>query len=196
MDIYLIAKILGAIAGAVGSLTLLWTKILNPLISFFAGLYSQWNSIVAELSPNGGTSIKDAIGRIETRQLVQEQRTKALDNDAKFGIWECDEYGRCIYVNRTYQRITGMQKEDLLGFGWINAIYLDDRQTMLSNWELTLKHQREFYGEFRVEQSDGKLIQVVSIGHPIADRDGKFKGYVGQLVEKKDEDNVFFSIRT
>jgi len=155
---------------------------------------NTWETMAAEFRPNGGSSMKDAITRIETRQLIAEQRGKALYNDAIFGIWESDETGKCTYANRTYQRIVGRGFEDLEGWGWTNIISSHDKERVTQDWAQALNQQREFQSEFHVQHPDGKEIPVVSVGHPLKDRAGKLKGYIGQLVTSESEDNVFFSI--
>lgn len=193
MDIYLVAKIIGALGTILGSLAGLWKYVINPSVTWFKATNKLWNDIALEFKPNGGGSMKDSLNRIETRQLIKDQKDRALSNDALFGIWESDPEGRCTYVNRTYQRITGYGFESLEGFGWVNIILDKDRDRVLQEWESALKQQREFYSEFRIETPDGKVTPVISVGHPLKARDGVLKGYVGQLVVKGDSDDVFFS---
>ena len=193
IDIYLLAKILGTIVGILGSGTALWKWPISPVMRWFKNTNKLWNDIAFEFKPNGGSSMKDAITRIETRQLIKDQRDRALDNDTLYGIWEADETGRYTHVNRTYNRISGTLTEDLLNYGWINTIYPPDRLAITQEWELAREQHREFYGEYRIELPDGKIINVINIGHPLKDRNGNLKGYVGQLVVKGDSDDVFFS---
>lgn len=193
MDIILIAKYLGMASAIVGACSVLWLKVLKPFGLFFTGLYSQWNRMVAELTPNGGSSMKHALGRIETRQLIEVQVRKALNNDGLYGIWEADTDGKCTYANRTYQRIVGRNFEDLEGWGWVNAIHPDDRATVVASWKSALEDKREFGARFRVMRPDSELNNVVSVGHPLKDRNGTLKGFVGQLVISDQTDDVFFS---
>ena len=192
MDIFFISKLIGAL-GAI--LTALYACYKGTVKVYKGGrkVTEQWNRMVAELTPNGGSSIKDAIGRIETRQLIEVQVRKALNNDAIYGIWESDSEGRSTYANRTYQRIVGRNFEDLEGWGWVSAVHPDDRKRITDEWKLSIEQKREFSNEFRVLRPDGNEVQVISVGHPLKDRDGNLKGYVGQLVTLAAEDHVFFS---
>ena len=115
MDIILIAKYLGMASAIVGACSVLWLKVLKPFGLFFTGLYSQWNRMVTELTPNGGSSMKDALGRIETRQLIEVQVRKALNNDAIFGIWEADTDGKCTYALKGFvgQLVISDQTDDV-----------------------------------------------------------------------------------
>jgi len=192
MDIFFVSKLIGAL-GAI--LTALYACYKGTVKVYKGGrkVTEQWNRMVAELTPNGGSSIKDAIGRIETRQLIEVQVRKALNNDAIYGIWESDSEGRCTYANRTYQRIVGRNYEDLEGWGWVSAVHPDDRKRITDEWKLSIEQKREFSNEFRVLRPDGNEVQVISVGHPLKDRDGNLKEYVGQLVISDQTDDVFFS---
>lgn len=195
MDIYLVAKVIGALGTIVGACAALWKYVLKPIKDWFTNTNKLWETIAAEFRPNGGGSMKDALNRIETRQLIEVQVRKALNNDAIYGIWESDAEGKCTYVNRTYQRIVGLNHDDLLGWGWINIVHTDDRAKLAQDWEQTLKQEREWHAEFRVVRpSDETTTPVISVGHPLKGRDGKLKGYVGQLVVKGDSNDVFFSL--
>ena len=194
MDIYFLAQAIGAITVIISAIGAAWKYAIHPVKDWFIKTNKLWEAIAAEFKPNGGGSLKDAVNRIETRQLVDAQKARALTNDTLFGIWESDETGKCTYVNRTYQRIVGLSQDDLLGWGWINIIHTDDRAKLATDWEQTLKQEREWYAEFRVTRPDDTSIEVISVGHPLKGRDGKLKGYVGQLVAKGDSDDVFFSI--
>lgn len=192
MDIFLVAKLLGTLSGIVGACGVLWLKVLKPLIGFGTNTYSQWNKIVGELTPNGGSSIKDAIGRIETRQLVEVQVRKALSNDSLSGVWEMDAEGKMTYANRTYQRIVGSSYEDLDGWGWTNSIHKDDRTTVVNEVRTALEQHRELHVQFRVVKFTEETVLVCMVGHPLKDRAGSLKGFVGQLVTRAQEDDVFY----
>ncbi len=171
-----------------------WKWVIKPSISFLNGLWDQWNRMVAELTPNGGSSIKDAVGRIETRQIIFDQKMKALNNDARFGVWESDSTGKVTYANRTYQRITGRSLEDLENWGWVNTISMSDRERVLDDWALSIKQEREFASKFNVIKPDGTNVDVISVGHPLKCRNGTLKGYIGQLVTADAHDDVLFSL--
>lgn len=192
MDIFFVSKLIGAL-GAI--LTALYACYKGTVKVYKGGrkVTEQWNRMVQELTPNGGSSIKDAIGRIETRQLIEVQVRKALNNDAIYGIWESDAEGKCTYASRTCQRLVGRSYEDLEGWGWVSAVHADDRKRVSEGWKLALEQKREFNDEFRILKPDGSETQVISVGHPLKDRDGNLKGYVGQLATLAAEEHVFFS---
>lgn len=191
MDIFFVAKLIGAVSAVAGAGSVMWLKAIRPAFIFVSSIYSQWNKIVNELTPNGGSSIKDAIGRIETRQMIEVQVRKALSNDSISGVWEASADGQLTYANRTFQRIVGRSLGDLEGWGWVNSIHPEDREKVLKEWKLALEQEREARLNFRVLNEEP--VSVVSVSHPLRDRAGNLKGYIGQLVTCAQSDDVFFS---
>ncbi len=191
MDIYLIAKMLVALGTIGGAMIWLYNKVVIPVVGWFKKMLGLIESIEKEFKPNGGSSIRDAINRIELRQLMQEQVQHALDQDALKGIWEADSKGKCIRVNRTYQHLTGLSNEACMGFGWINAVHKDDREDLLKEWEQAVTQQREFYSEHRVVRA-GKSVKVILKAYPL--KSGEvLHGYAGVIAEEGEHaDAVFF----
>jgi hypothetical protein len=80
---------------------------------------SELNKFVREkLTKNGGSSIFDAVKRIEDRQIVSDGRQSALLNDSKNGYFFCNTLGYNSWVNRTYARFLDCGTNELLGFAW------------------------------------------------------------------------------
>ena len=60
---------------------LTWKYIIKPFIKLYKSHFILMNSvdeIKKELTPNGGSSIKDVINRIEERQIMIDKRSKAI----------------------------------------------------------------------------------------------------------------------
>ena len=71
-------------------------------------------TIKKEVTPNSGSSMKDtinglkiAIDRIEVRQQVIDQRTKAtLHYNTEFALFEVDRSGRIVWNNDAFKKLT------------------------------------------------------------------------------------------
>src|SRR5437868_3178306 len=70
------------------------------LTSAVATLSQKCDSISAQLQNNGGSSIKDALDRIEVRQNIFEQRQRVQFSQSSYGVLELDSEGRAVWVNR------------------------------------------------------------------------------------------------
>jgi len=116
----IIAIIVGSIGSVIGFFTFLWKKFINPLFKlvknhdvFIKSVNDLRQLMEKELKTNGGNSIKDAIidmratcGRIEGRQKVIIQRTKAALHYSNISLFETDEQGRLVWCNAMMQDYT------------------------------------------------------------------------------------------
>ena len=53
-----------------------------------AAVHETLRTVVTELQPNGGASIRDSLNRIELRQVFNEQRQRAILTDMSVGVFE------------------------------------------------------------------------------------------------------------
>lgn len=124
-------------------------------------------AILVELKTNGGSSLKDAINRIEDRQVRMDGRIDwmlTLDNAAMF---EADHEGLCIWVSLAYQALTGRPAAEVLGWGWIAAVHDEDIDRIRLGWKSAVEEQRAFSMRFRIVRLDGAVIPVHSTAHPL-----------------------------
>ena len=87
-----------AIIAGITVIALLWKKIIKPLyigLSKFYDLVDNIELVVAEFTPNGGSSIRDAVDRIEIRQLLSDQRQRVFFQDLNLAICETNADGEC-----------------------------------------------------------------------------------------------------
>ena len=96
------------------------------------------------LEPNGGSSLADAINRIESKLIRSEQREKAILQETPIPMFEANEHGYCIWINKSYQNLTGCGIEEVSGNGWQTCIAEFDRKRVTDEWDECISHQRDF----------------------------------------------------
>ena len=138
---------LGLVAGIIASLTVIFTKGIKPVIAHanrvsslmedvevvvkqhkemdFDSLVKDVRWIIADLRPNSGSSLRDAVDRIEERLVTMERTNEVMYQDGPIALFRCTPDGRNTDVNRTYCRFLKCTKEELLGYGWRN--FIEDR---------------------------------------------------------------------
>lgn len=115
-----------------------------------------------EVSPNGGSSIKDQVGKIyDIVKLMDKTNTAMiyLDNNpvAKF-----NNDGMCVFVNQKWLEITGFSsQEDAHGIGWYRAIHPDDKEYIISQWEEAVETESIFIAEFRYKNIVNSIVTKV-----------------------------------
>jgi len=116
--------------------------------------------IVSEFRPNDGKSNRDVLNRIELRQVLQEQRQKAILSDMSVGVFETDKEGEFVWVNRKYLRMTGRAPDEVKGSGWINTVAVRDRERVTQEWNSAIEEEREFESKFMLITPDDERVQV------------------------------------
>ena len=153
---------------------------MEVILNSFECIQSKLDSLVSELRPNGGKSLRDLVEKINENTTYNREYVRAtLDNDFQM-IYETDSKGEYLWVNHTYGRYTGKQVEDLLGYGWLNSIATDHRSTVREEWESAIEEHRDFNLEYEIVGFQGERIKVLSVAKPIR-ISGTIKGYYGTV---------------
>jgi len=180
--------VLSTIIAAITLGIMLYTKLFKPLFLYVQEdkvLHQKLEVIMRELFPNGGGSFRDAIDRIEIRQLLSEQRQRVFFQDLNLSICETNAAGECIWVNRTFARLTGRLPSELLKFNWVNAIVPEDRDRVLKEWMAAVEQGREFVAHYKVLHSTGTDIPVYARTFPLYGIEksvgGKFTNIIGHI---------------
>lgn len=138
---------------------------------FLAGARAEGaiKEVLAELRENGGSSLKDAVVRIEERQVRLGGRVDlvmlALDDAA--AVYETGPDGHCVWASPAYQRIVGRTLEELHGWGWTIVLHQDDADRVRQEWRLVIEERRSFAMHFRMVHSNGHTFRVYSTANPL-----------------------------
>ena len=180
------------IGGAITLLSIVWVKIIKPIFQIIdnqENLTNSVNTIKKELTPNGGNSIKDAIidlrgtcSRIENRQRVIEQRTKAALHYNNVALFETDEHGRLTWTNSNFYDLTCDSVSSVEGYDWLTYIKEEDREDFFTEFKSCLEMNRKFIKE--VSNSENKKVRF--IGFPYKINDQSHGGFIVSLTLVKE----------
>lgn len=173
---------IGATSAFFGGLVFGYKKIIKPLVNLkteYNDTISKVRLIADEMVPNGGSSIKDIVCRIEKEVNLSSERYKAFMADNESAIFETDSEGKCLWVNRTYSKTVQRMPSELMGHGWVNAISRKDRERVVTGWNEAVIEDREFVDEFSFQTPDGTLIPTRVISYKMTDRNKGTIGYLG-----------------
>tara|TARA_R110002020_G_scaffold455019_1_gene671010 strand:+ start:71 stop:610 length:540 start_codon:yes stop_codon:yes gene_type:complete len=176
--------------GTLGSfLAGVWVKVLRPAMKFIDKhdeVVKSIGNIEKEITCNGGSSLKDAVinlnqtcGRIENRQKIIEQRTKAGLHYSNTALFETDKKGKLIWTNEPFFAMTGQTLTDVKGYDWITYIHEDEREDFMKEFESCLNMNRKFSVE--VMTSDGQDIRMT--GYPYRLNDNEQGGFLISLIK-------------
>lgn len=91
--------------------------------------------IQAELKPNGGTSLRDAVNEIRHMASVADVRSHLSREVCPYAMYECAPDGKCIWVNEALCQLFGLDAEDALGYGWLQSVSDAERSTTMFLWQ-------------------------------------------------------------
>jgi PAS domain S-box-containing protein len=115
-----------------------------------------------------------------------EQRYQTLAQVAPVGIFHTDTQGLCRYVNERWSHLTGLNCQESLGNGWLNAIYPEDRDRVCRQLLQATLQQESFQSEFRFLRPDGSIVWVLSQCVVLVDDADQVTGYVGSVTDITD----------
>lgn len=188
-----LAAIALSILGGIGTgLGYLWVKVVNPLISLINNqdyFKQAVEDIKKELQTNGGNSLKDAViklgstcDRIEKRQKIIEQRTKAALHYSNVALFETDSEGRLVWNNNHLCDVTMKSASSLEGYDWVNCINEEEREEVLAEFISCIKMNRKF--NRTTLTVDGTKIRMIGYPYKISeDMHGGFLVSISQVNE-------------
>lgn len=107
--------------------------------------------IESQLKTNGGSSIKDAIARIEQRQIAAEQRSLyIIDADGISGAFETGADGKWIRGSMGLSRLLSRSFEEIADNNWIQIVAEEEREEVLKSWESAIEHKTIFNKKFTI----------------------------------------------
>jgi PAS domain-containing protein len=144
------------------------------------------DEIAAQLRTNGGSTLKDAVNRIEQRQRREAEKTRLLLEGGDFPCFECDASGACLYVNQAYMKLVERdEEEEVLYNNWRALISEEDREDVLSNWDRAIKDKTNFEAYFSFVGKENTRIPVYCRAYTVKDSNQNVIGWLGILRAKK-----------
>jgi PAS domain S-box-containing protein len=121
--------------------------------------------------------------RIEAALSENELRLHNLTQVTPVGIFRTDTQGHCLYVNETWQAMSGFSLQQALGDGWLQALHPDDRERVFVAWQKNAQAQQPSSVEYRFQHDDGRVVWVLRRATPELDAQGHVIGFVGSVTD-------------
>ncbi|RPH26707.1 MAG: response regulator [Bacteroidales bacterium] len=112
-----------------------------------------------------------------TRNLEESEiRFRTLAETAPVGIFSTDVLGATTYVNPKWCEIAQQTYNDAQGYGWLNAIHPDDRDSLAEIWQQAIQTKAPSVVECRFKHQDGYVVWVIGKANPQKDEHGTTVG--------------------
>ncbi|MTV37796.1 sensor domain-containing diguanylate cyclase [Duganella radicis] len=137
---------------------------------------------IVPITDGVAVNVRDITSRKEAELAARKNQAElAAVNDASpLGLLRADATGHCTYVNRTFELITGLTREEAIGDAWMRAIHPHDRAVLKAALHHMAQTRAPYQDTLRCVHPDG---MIVWISFKIATMvvDGKVYGYVGTV---------------
>jgi PAS domain S-box-containing protein len=123
----------------------------------------------------------DITERIEFQDRIRksEEQNKLITTNSPFGIFLTNKNGECTYTNERYQKISNLTYEENLGYGWVDSIYIYDKEKVVNGWNNAIINDNfSFNMEYRNYKDNEEIGWVVVKAVEIIHND-VVTGYLG-----------------
>jgi PAS domain S-box-containing protein len=156
-------------------------------------LHSKVDTILKELTPNGGGSIKDAVTSM--REDVRKLKTNVavLRDGLRFSlglqptaVFETDAHGLCTNASPALCDMFGKTHEEMIGLGWLAAIHsAEERDRAWVNWRSAVESGVPYKDRYLIHnEKTGERFYAESRAVASKTDDGKVAYFFGS-VEKE-----------
>jgi len=82
-----------------------------------------------------------------------------------------------------WRKYTGQSREEVKGWGWLNAMHPDDRERTTEVWNKAVAQKGTYETEYRIRRRDGVYRYFLARGIPSLKEDGSILEWVGTCVD-------------
>jgi PAS domain S-box-containing protein len=127
-----------------------------------------------------GTVLDITERKLREKQLaLSENRYRSLVHASSQIIWVTNATGNQISVVPAWQTFTGQADDEVLGFGWSDAIHPEDQPTTVEQWKHCVATGEPFFLEHRLRRHDGTYRHMSVHAVPVRDASGEIVEWVG-----------------
>lgn len=155
----------------------------RSVVQMMPSIMSAMDDIKKEISPNGGSSLRDSVDRIEWMQVKHNLINIAQLNASDIAYWESDSNGLCVVASNSLCRLLGTSEPDIIGSNWASMIHEDDRGGVMHEWSESIRLKRSFNMAFRFVRHNKSIIHVESKSTPLINANGQMMGVWGRVTE-------------
>jgi PAS domain S-box-containing protein len=185
-EIQQLGVILGSLlAGLATAWKLVWvpsSKIVKNISSIHELVETQLpilSKLADEFKPNGGSSVKDALNRLELGQSLNQHRYRMVIKQSNVACFEANKVGEFTWVSPKLAEMAGNTYDRFLGNDWINAVYHEDRERVWDEWNEAILQKRDFSLTFRLNEINP--IQIKAYATALKDAKGQLTAMIGEI---------------
>jgi len=124
-----------------------------------------------------------------------EERYRSVITATSQIVWILPSDGMITSDIPTWREFTGQTLEEILGWGWLDALHPDDRTLTAQAWETAVKNGTQYQVECRLRRYDGEYRYMLARGVPVFNPDGSIREWVGTHTDIHDRKQTETALR-
>lgn len=133
--------------------------------------------------------------RAEQALRESEARFRQLAESLPQLVWTATPDGRCDYLSPQWIVYTGVPAAAQLGYGWLDQVHPDDRESVRAAWGDALSSGRAHRVENRLRRDDGVFRWFAIHGVPLRDSQGQIVKWFGISSDIEDQKQAEAELR-
>ena len=123
--------------------------------------------------------LEETLRQRERELALRESRYRSLVQATSQIVWSTNAAGDQMGSIPEWQEFTGQTDQQVLGYGWAEAIHPDDRDRTVLEWQSCVRAGATFVVEHRLRRSDGVYRHMAVRAVPVRDDSGEIVEWVG-----------------
>ena len=151
---------------------------------YFNFIYQPWYDLKGKIQGVLNFAI-DVTETVSIRKKVEESEAyfRRMIDTIPATIWITDAHGIFTYFNKSFQEFTGQPVEQSLGDGWFYSIHPEDESYARRIFKQATISKTPFHFLLRVHYKNDQYRWMLSNGRPRFDKEGRFEGLIGSLID-------------
>ena len=125
----------------------------------------------------------EALSKAMAELKISEKQFRLITDLSPVHLFRAGPDGDATFLSPGFLSMTGLSRDQALGFGWIESVHPDDRQRLMEGWQEALRSQVIFQAEFRFRVVTGESRWYRARVVPDRDEHGAVCGWVGAAVD-------------
>jgi PAS domain S-box-containing protein len=124
-----------------------------------------------------------ALSKAMAELKISEKQFRLITDLSPVHLFRAGPDGDATFLSPGFLSMTGLRREQAMGFGWIEAVHPEDRDRLMEGWQQALQSQVIFQAEFRFRVATGEYRWYRARVVPDRDEHGDVMGWVGAAVD-------------
>jgi PAS domain S-box-containing protein len=125
----------------------------------------------------------EALSKAMAELKISEKQFRLIADLSPVHLFRAGPDGDATFLSPGFLSMTGLSRDQALGFGWIESVHPDDRERLMEAWHEALRSHVIFQAEFRFRLLTGEARWYRARVVPDRDDAGNVCGWVGAAVD-------------